>query len=311
MELFERLLYLHQDPVKIAAGFADYMRNDPEADRSKIPAALASILQARSKYQAQAEEIEREQRERVAPWEDFGGTPDQQAEEIERKRETWRAQSDKDAKEEEKRVKETITALDALFCEICRALDAEGLTLTGGQISALKRAGLPDALAEELETIKGVHLASIPEAERLGDESATALYKELTRQGLISGPYAAFSYYLGQVTRGKRKAPGEGLKWTGKEAEFAYFARLFSEFTQPGGMGPPRTKEKALCRAFGFDDKRRGNTIRPYLSDKHKPITRAKIEAAFAAARRAKNEALAASTDDPGRSPDPGSLNTK
>ena len=47
MELFERLLYLHQDPVKIAAGFADDMRNNPEADRSQIPAALASILQAR------------------------------------------------------------------------------------------------------------------------------------------------------------------------------------------------------------------------------------------------------------------------
>ena len=110
MELFERLLYLHQDPVKIAAGFADDMRNNPEADRSQIPAALASILQARSEYQAQAEEIEREQLERAAPWEDFGGTPNQA--DIE----TWRAQADKDAKEEEKRVKETITALDALFC---------------------------------------------------------------------------------------------------------------------------------------------------------------------------------------------------
>ena len=67
MELFERLLYLHQDPVKIAAGFADYMRNNPEADRSQIPAALASILQARGIYQGDAEEIEREQLERVSP----------------------------------------------------------------------------------------------------------------------------------------------------------------------------------------------------------------------------------------------------
>ena len=276
MELFERLLYLHQDPVKIAAGFADDMRNNPEADRSQIPAALASILQARSEYQARAEEIEREQLERVAPWEDFGGIPDQaQAEEIEREqRETWRAQADKDAKEEEQRVKETITALDALFCEICRALDAEGLTLTGG------------------------HLASIPEAERLEDESATALYKELTRQGLISGPYAAFSYYLGQVTQGKQKAPGEGLKWTGNKAEFAYFARLFSEFTQPGGMGQPYNREKALCRAFDFDDRQRVNSIRPYLSDQHTPKTSAKIDKAFAAAGSTKKRS-------------PGSLNIK
>ena len=199
--------------------------------------------------------------------------------------------------------------LDASFVELCRALDAEGLTLTGGQISALKRAGLPDALAEELETIKGVHLASIPEAERLEDESAAVLYEELTRQGFISGPYAAFSYYLGQVTQGKQKAPGEGLKWTGNKAEFAYFARLFSEFTQPGGKGQPYIREKALCRAFGFDDRQRANTIRPYLSDQHKPRISAEIEAAFAAAWRVKNEALAASTDDPGRSPDPCSLN--
>lgn len=290
MELFERLLYLHQDPVKIAAGFADYMRNDPEADRSQIPAALASILQARSEYQAQAEEIEREQLERVAPWEDFGGTPNQA--DIE----TWCARAEKDAKEEEKRVKETITALDALFCEICRALDAEGLTLTGGQISALKRAGLPDALAEELETIKRGHLASIPEAERLEDKSATALYKELTRQGLISGPYAAFSYYLGQVTQEKKKAPGEGLKWTGNKAEFAYFAQCFAYHTQGAVWGQPYIREKALCRAFGFDDRQRVNSIRPYLSDQHTPKTSAKIDKAFAAAGSAKNEALEAST---------------
>lgn len=201
--------------------------------------------------------------------------------------------------------------LDALFAQLCRALDAEGLTLTGGQISALKRAGLPDALADELETIKRGHLASIPEAERLEDESAAVLYEELTRQGLICGPYAAFCYYLGRVIQGKQKAPGEGLKWTGNKAEFAYFARLFSEFTQPGGMGQPYIREKALCRAFGLDDRQRVNTIRPYLSDQHKPRTSAKIEAAFAAAWRAKNEAMAASTDEPGRSPDPGSLNTK
>lgn len=272
MELFERLLYLHQDPVKIAAGFADYMRNDSEADRSQIPEALASILQARSKYQAQAEEIEREQRE------------------------IWRARADKEAKEEEQRVKEIITALDALFCEICRALDAEGLTLTGGQISALKRAGLPDALAEKLETIKGVHLASIPEAERLEDESAAALYKELTRQGLISGSYAAFSYYLGQVTRGKRKPPGECLKWMGNEAEFEYFAMCYAYHTQGAVLGTLFVRQRALCRAFGFDDKRRVNTIGKYRSNWHEPRTRAKIDKAFAAARSAKNEAPAAST---------------
>ena len=185
---------------------------------------------------------------------------------------------------------------DTLFVELCRALDAEGLTLTGGQISALKRAGLPDALAEELETIKRGHLASIPEAERLEDKSATALYKELTRLGLISGPYAAFSYYLGQVTQKKKKAPGEGLKWTGNKAEFAYFAQCFAYHTQGAVWGQPYIREKALCRAFGFDDRQRVNSIRPYLSDQHTPKTSAKIDKAFAAAGSAKNEALEAST---------------
>lgn len=195
--------------------------------------------------------------------------------------------------------------LDALFVELCSALGAEGLTLTGGQISALKRAGLPDALAEELDAIKGEHLASIPEAERLEDGSAAALYEELTRQGLISGPYAAFSYYLGQVTRGKQKAPREGLKWAGNKAEFAYFARLFSEFTQPGGIGQPYIREKALCRAFGFDDRQRVNSIRPYLSDQHTPKTRGKIDEAFAAAGRGTVEALETSTDEPGKASTP------
>lgn len=191
--------------------------------------------------------------------------------------------------------------LDALFVELCRAMDAEGLTLTGGQISALKRAGLPDALAEELDAIKGEHLASIPEAERLEDGSAAALYEELTRQGLISGPYAAFSYHLGQVTQGKQKAPREGLKWTGNKAEFAYFAQCYSYYTQGEGWGQPYIREKALCRAFGFEDRQRVNSIRPYLSDQHTPKTRAKIDNAFAAAGRA-------TRDEPGEASTPKEL---
>lgn len=298
MELFERLLYLHQDPVKIAAGFADYMRNDPEADRSQIPAALASLLQARSEYQTQAEEIEREQLERVAPWEDFGGAPweDFGGAPSQAQQETERARADKEAKEAEQQVNGTIAALDALFCEICRALDAEGLTLTGGQISALKRAGLPDALAEELDAIKGEHLASIPEAERLEDGSAATLYEKLTRQGLISGPYAAFSYYLGQVIPGEPKTPGEPLKWTGKRSEFAYFARCFANFTQRGIKGTKSIREKALCRAFGFDDKQRSNTIHKCISKKTNPRTRAYIDAAFAAALMGEHNAAETST---------------
>ena len=312
MELYERLLYLHQHPARIAASFAYDLRHNPDASRPQIPAALAALLQARAQYQGQAEEIEREQREGVAPWADFGGTP------TPAQLDAWHTQGDKEAEEIQRRIRAIIAALDALFCEICHALDAEGLTLTGGQISALKREALPDALAEELEAIKREHLASIPEGERLEDASAAALYEELTRQGLISGPYAAFAHHLGQFThhlgqftKERRKAPGEGLKWTGNKAEFAYFARRFAEHTQRGGMGQPYIREKALCRAFGFDDRQRVNTIRPYLSQQHTPRTSARIEAAFAAAWRAGEEARASSTGKPGEAPGLGASTPK
>lgn len=290
MELFERLLYLHQDPAKIAAGFAYDMRNNPEAKRSQIPAAFASLLQARSKYKAQEEEIEREQRETAAPWEDFEGTT------TEAQREAWRTRIDEEATEAAQHVKAIIAALDALFVELCRALGAEGLTLTREQISALKRAGLPEALADALEAIKSEHLPSIPKAERLEDSTAAILYRELTRYGLICGSYAAFSYHLGQVTTGRRKAPREPLKWAGSLSEFAYFARCFAAFTQRGIMGTPTNRETALCRAFGFDDRQRANVIHPYIRDKAKPRNSAYIDAAFAAALMSEHDAPETST---------------
>lgn len=289
MELYERLLHLRHDPARIAAGFAEYMRHYPAADRAQIPAALASTLQARGRCLAQLEELERE---RVTPWDDFGGAPSPG------QLEASAAQRDNEAEAEAARINADISALDSLFRNICRALDAEGLTLTGGEISALKRAGLPEALAADLARIKREHLASIPAPERLEERTAAALYAELTRQGLISGPYAAFSYYLGELNQERGKAPAEGLKWTGNKAEFAYFARRFADYTQPGGVGQPYIREKALCRAFGFDDRQRVNVIRPYLSDQHQPRTSARIEAAFtAAARSAEDDPRETSTN--------------
>lgn len=290
MELFERLIYLHQDPAKIAAGFAYDMRNNPEAKRSQIPAAFASLLQARKEYKAQEDEIEREQREKPAPWEDFEGTN------TKAQREAWHTRIDEEATEAAQHVKAIIAALDALFVELCRALEAEGITLTGEQITPLKRAGLPDALAEEIEAIKSEHLPSIPKAERLEDSTAAILYEELTRYGLISGSFAAFSYHLGQVIPGKPKEPREPLKWAGKLSDFAYFARCFAAFTQREIKGMPTIREKALCRAFGFDDRQRANVIHPYIRDKAKPRNSAYIDAAFAAALMSEHDAPETST---------------
>lgn len=289
MELYERLLYLHQPAATIAQNFAEYIAIDPDGDAAgRIRPALSSLLAARQQYQAEAEEIEREQQERPTPWDDFGGTS------TDVQRDAWIARAQAEAEAELARIKTTIKALDGLFLEVCRALYEHGITITGGQISELKRAGMPKAWARILEKLKRKRPASISEAERLDDAEAAAIYQELTRRGFISGPYGTFSYYLGQVTDTARKAPAEPLKWIGNKSEFAYFARRFSDYTQRGrGI----IREKALCLAFGFDDQERRNSIRPYLSDEGsahahdkawKPRTSSKIDAAFAAAELAR-----------------------
>ena len=283
MELHERLLILHQPPARIAQAYAEFMKYDDEADRGQIRPALTALLKCRQQYQAQAERIAAEIEQRPAPWADFGNGITTQAQ-----RDAWSAQAANDAEAERSRVEAAITALDALFKELCQALARYGLNPTGGQISELKRAGLPDAWRAALDEIKREHRASIPEAERLADAEAAAIYAELTRQGLISGPYAAFAYYLGQFTSRPRKAPAEALKWAGNKAEFAYFAQRFAYYTQGQNN---MIREKALCLAFGFDDRQRENTIRPYLSDMHKPRTSGKIDAAFSAGERARAEA--------------------
>ena len=151
--------------------------------------------------------------------------------------------------------------LDALFVELCRALDAEGLTLTGGEISALKRQGWPEHLAAELDAIKRGHRATIPERERLGAEDAAALWDGLTRQGLISGPAATFAYYLGQLSNRKPKGQESALCWRGTPMQFAYFIKRFAAvqtarlrsagvFEQYESAG---NNTAALCLAFGKD----------------------------------------------------------
>ena len=175
--------------------------------------------------------------------------------------------------------------LEGVFLEICRALDAEGLTLSGGEISALKRLGLPDTLAAELETLRRAKIATIPEAERLGADDAAALYYGLTRQGLISGPLAAFGYYLGELTSAGEKPAKNALSWAGTAALFSYFAWRFTIHTQPAALGYT-IREKALCLAFGFSERQRLNVVRPYLSEMRQetrphPKGSAEIDALF------------------------------
>lgn len=281
MKLFERLLYLHENPATLAASYAERMRWDGEADRAEMLAELAATLAARNTWAAEAESLERERAERCSPAQDFAGIEPETPGQAEP--ETSPAQGNAEAQAEAERLAARVAALDALFCEMCRALDAEGLTLTGGEISALARQGLPEHLAAELDAVKR---AAIPRAERLGADDAAALWDGLTRQGLISGTAATFAYYLGQLSNRKPQGQEKALCWRGTDALFCYFAWRLSMYMQRAALGYT-IREKALCRAFGISEEKRRNTIRPYLSDmrqeetRHKPKGSAGIDALF------------------------------
>lgn len=172
--------------------------------------------------------------------------------------------------------------LAAIFTQICRALGTAGVTLSGGEISALKRQGMPDTLAAELAALRRDKIATIPEAERLGADDAAALYYGLTRQGLISGPCAAFVYYLGKPSNRQAKPAKKALSWTGTAADFAYFVQRLANLAaalQNKTTSPNRAK--ALCLAFGIDERQRVNVINPYLTDMHKSKGSAEIDAIF------------------------------
>lgn len=249
--LFQAMLDFPEKRAKFAADFAKGWANPPaDAAPGQIVEELAAILKARNEKQALAK------------------SPTFSPELAEA------AQNFFDAVERPE--------LEGVFLEICRALDAEGLTLSGGEISALKRLGLPDTLAAELETLRRDKIATIPEAERLGADDAAALYYGLTRQGLISGPCAAFVYYLGKPSNRQAKPAKKALSWTGTAADFAYFVQRLANLAaalQNKTTSPNRAK--ALCLAFGIDERQRVNVINPYLTDMHKPKGSAEIDAIF------------------------------
>ena len=147
-----------------------------------------------------------------------------------------------------------IAALDALFLAICRALDAEGLTLSGGEISALKRQGMPGQLAAELDALKAGKTAALPAAERLEEITARRLHTALTSAGLISGPWDTFAYYLAQQSTPAAKRPEKALSWDGTPAQLARLIDLL-----PRKRKQPYTR--ALCLAFGVDDRTRLNVV--------------------------------------------------
>lgn len=157
-----------------------------------------------------------------------------------------------------------LAAKDTLFCEICRAMDAAGLTFTIEQIKVLKRLKMPETLAAALDIAKAP--ATIPAAERLKPEHARKLYAGLTNNGFISGPESAFNYHLAQQTNTKPKRPETALKWLGKPMQFCFFAWQLSKLMQM--TGNPTIKESALCHIFGMPYGK-NTSVRRYFSDLH------------------------------------------
>lgn len=268
MKLFERLEYLHESPAKLAAVFAEYMRHDPAAARTQIGQELAAILGRREELAADLERLAEEWATRCSAWRDFADIPGMP--QPGKGAELANIEADNAARAEAESVRveveAKISALDLLFCEICRALDFEGLNITSGEISALKRYATPQRLAAELEAIKKGKIPTIPEAERLSVEDAATLYNELARAGLISGPLEAFYYHFGPLSKTKPKRENMGLSWLGTGPQFAFFAWRLSIYMQPGPYGYT-IRRKALYLAFGIDQRKARNTMGPYMAE--------------------------------------------
>lgn len=285
MMLFETMMQHPGECTRIAADFAEYMRHDPEADRARIGRELAAILEHRKHLAAEAERLAPELASKCSPAEDFAGIPGTETPSPEALAKLEDAAKDATAEGQEtaERLAADIAAIDALFLTICRALNAEGITIAGGAIRALKRIGMPETLAEQLDTLKEEHRATIPAKERLTVKDAADLYNGLIKENFISGPLDAFGYYLANQSKPGKKPKKNALSWKGTPSEFAYFVKSLHTYNT-ARLKPhqPGTNITALCRAFGIDEKTRVNKINPVLTHNTKPRGRtAKIRAIF------------------------------
>lgn len=276
--LFETMMQHPEECARIAADFAEYMRHDPEADRARIGRELAAILEHRKHLAAEAERLALELASRCSPAEDFAGIPGTETPSPEALAKLEDAAKDAAAEGQEtvERLAADIAALDTLFLTICGDLNAEGITIAGGAIRALKRMGMPETLAERLDALKEEHRATIPAKERLTVKDAAELYNGLIKENFISGPLDAFGYYLADQSKPGKKPKKNALSWKGTPSEFAYFVKSLHTYNtarlklkienyQPG------RNTAALCRAFGIDEKTRVNQINPVLTHNTKP----------------------------------------
>lgn len=292
MHLFKRMIYLHEKPRAIAIGFAEYIRQDADASRADICRELTAILERRARLTLNLELLKWQMAERREPWKDFEDIPPEDASRadtaaiIAARQEAEKA-AQIEAANARAEIEAKISALDALFKKICQALQITGSYLTGGEISALKRAGMPEALAKALDAIKREYRNSIPEAERLNAEDAEALYNGLIRTGFIKGSLTDFVALVGKPSTPGRQSRNKPVSWLNSGSLFAFFAWQFTKYTQSDPYGFT-IRQKALCEAFGIEERHRQSTIAKDMADfknghRNKCKGSAEIERIFAA----------------------------
>lgn len=263
MMLFERMMQTPAAGAQIAADFAGYMAAAP--DWKQIRTELAGILNRRKVLLYELERLEEEHSQRRTPVEDFAGVEAPTTA-------THTAPADPEEYEAAaKAIKDEIRTLNRFARLICAALYREGITATGGQISALTALGMPASVAAALDMLKRDKVAVLPPDERLTEQDAAAMFDGLAGKGLITGSKSDFIVYFGQGYEKAAKRLKRGLSWLGEGAQLAYFIARYSQIAlmQTGQRGTPTYREKAFCRIFGIDERTRANTLRPYLSDFH------------------------------------------
>lgn len=278
MMLYERMMQNPEEGARIAAEFAEYQRHDPDANREQVKNELKAIINRLQCLLAELEQLAEEHNQRQTAFEDFAGIGDftaQQKEQIKARH----ARENSEYENNSKNLKAEIRMLSRFTCQLCSALYLEGITLSGGEISDFKRRGMPKSIAAELDMLKEEKITVLSPKERLTEQDTAALFKGLADAGLIStetGQFEAFCGHFGQVN-GKRPKPIKtALKWLGTPKQFAYFLWRVSQYMQrediEAGNGYT-SREKAICRAFGFGKKTRENSIRKYIQDfRNKPL---------------------------------------
>lgn len=139
-------------------------------------------------------------------------------------------------------------------------LHSKGIYLTGGQLSALTRYDMPDDIREKLCGLKAYKVAALPEAERLPEQDAAALFAGLRESGFVKCEMSDFLAHFA-----KEEKYGSPITWTGTPAQLAYF--IYSYCRRIMGPRAAINRVSAFCRIFDIEDKVRRNTIQPYLFD--------------------------------------------